>query len=52
MTRERLLTRRWNNILALALGLPSLIFVAVAFATSIWFETAGFIGITIVGVLY
>jgi len=52
MTKEKFLTVRWNNWLTLALGLPALIFVVVAFSGSIWTERGGMIGLSIIGVLY
>ena len=41
MTKERFLTVRWNNWLSLALGLPTLIYVVVAFSTSVWSGRGG-----------
>jgi hypothetical protein len=52
MTKEKLLTVRWNNLLTLGLGLPALIYVIVAFSTSIWTGRGGLIGLSIIGVLY
>jgi hypothetical protein len=52
MTKEKFLTVRWNNLLTLGLGLLALIYVVVAFSTSIWTGSGGMIGISIVGVLY
>jgi hypothetical protein len=52
MTKENFLTVRWNNLLTLGLGLLALIYVVVAYSTSIWTGKAGMIGISIVGVLY
>ena len=52
MTKERFLTVRWNNLLTLGLGLPALIYVLFGFSTSLWTETAGMIGLSIIGVLY
>lgn len=36
MTKAQFLTVRWNNWLSLALGIPTLIYIVVAFSTSIW----------------
>jgi len=36
MTKEEFLTVRWNNRLTLGRGLPALIYVVVAFSTSVW----------------
>jgi hypothetical protein len=52
MTKEKFLTVRWNNLLTLGLGLPGLIYVLVAFSTSAWSTRGGFIGLSIMGVLY
>ena len=52
MTKEEFLTVRWNNLLSLALGLPALIYVVVAFSTSVWSTRGGLIGLSIIGVLY
>ncbi len=52
MTREKFLTVRWNNLLTLGLGIPTLIYVVVAFSTGLWTEKAGLIGLAVVGVLY
>jgi hypothetical protein len=52
MTKERFLTVRWNNILTLALGLPTLIFMIYAYSTSVWSEQGGLIVLAIIGVVY
>jgi hypothetical protein len=52
MTKENFLTVRWNNLLALGVGLPALVYVVAAFSTSIWATKAGLIGLAIIGVLY
>lgn len=52
MTKEKFLTVRWNNLLSLGLGLPALIYVVVAFSTSFWSGRGGFIGLSVIGVLY
>ena len=52
MTKEKFLTVRWNNILTLALGLPTVAYMVVAFTTSIWTSMGGLIGLAIIGVLY
>ena len=52
MTKEKFLTVRWNNLLSLALGLPSLIYIVSAFSTSAWTEKGGMIGLSVIGVLY
>jgi hypothetical protein len=52
MTKEQLLTVRWNNWLTLALGLPTLVFGIVVLSTSVLSDFWGFVGMVILGVLY
>lgn len=52
MTKEDFLTVRWNNILTLVLGLPTVAYIVVAFTTSLWLARGGLIGLAIIGVLY
>ncbi len=52
MTKENFLTVRWNNWLSLGLGLPALIYLAIALSTSMWLERSGLIGLAIIGALY
>jgi hypothetical protein len=52
VAKERFLTVRWNNILTLALGIPALIYVLVAFSTPLWTQMGGLIGLAVIGVLY
>jgi len=52
MTKEEFLTVRWNNSLSLGLGLPALVYVAVALSTAVWSGRAGFIGLAVIGALF
>ncbi|MFC1846445.1 hypothetical protein ACFLYS_00090 [Chloroflexota bacterium] len=52
MTKEKFLTKRWNNLLSLGLGIPVLIYAVFVLSTSILSESAGFIGLVVFGVLY
>ncbi len=52
MTKEDFLTVRWNNFLSLGLGIPTLIYVVVAFSTSLWLGRGGLIGLAIFGALF
>ena len=52
MTKDKFLTVRWNNLLALGLGLVLLIYVVVVLSTSVLSDMAGFIGLVVIGVLY
>jgi hypothetical protein len=52
MTKESFFTVRWNNFLALGLGIPTLIYVLFAFSTSAWLGIGGLIGLAIFGALF
>jgi hypothetical protein len=52
MTKGKFLTIRWNNLLSLGLGLPTLIYIVYAFSTSAWLEKGGLIGLAIFGALF
>lgn len=52
MTKENLLTIRWNNILSLALGIPALIYVVYAFSNSMWMERDGLFWLAVIGAFY
>ena len=52
MTKEKFLTARWNNILALGLGLPALFYVAVVLSTPTMSDRAIFFGFAVFGALY
>ena len=52
MTKEKLLTVRWNNILAFVLGLPILIYVIVILSMPDMPNRAAFIALLLMGVVY
>ena len=52
MTKDKFLTKRWNNLLSLGLGIPVLIYAVVVLSTSVLSPSAGFIGVVGFGVLY
>ena len=52
MTKEKFLTLRWNNLLSLGMGIPALIYVVVILSTTVLSDSAGFIGLVVIGVLY
>ncbi len=52
MTKENLLTVRWNNLLSLVLGIPGLIYFAFALSSSNLSERDKLIGMAVFGVLY
>ena len=52
MTKEKFLTKRWNNWLTLGMGLIFLIYAVVVLSTSVLSDFAGFIGLVVIGVIY
>lgn len=52
MTKDTFLTVRWNNLLSLGLGIPTLIYVVVAFSNSAWLEMDGLIGLFVFGAVF
>jgi hypothetical protein len=52
LTKEKFLTVRWNDILTLALGIPTVVYVIVASSTSLWTTLGGLIGLAVIGVFY
>ena len=52
MAKERFLTVGWNNILAVGLGLPMLIYAQAVLSAGLLSDRAGFIGMAVIGVLY
>jgi hypothetical protein len=49
VTKDTFLTVRWNNLLMLGLGIPTLILVVVAFSTSSWSERGALIALSVLG---
>ena len=52
MNKEKFLTVRWNNGLALGLGIPAVVYAVVALSTSLASTLGGFTGLVVIGVLY
>ncbi len=52
MTKEKFLTKRWNNWLTLGMGLPTLIYAVVGLSTPVLSDFAGFIGMAVMGAVY
>jgi hypothetical protein len=52
MRKEEFLTVRWNNLLALVMGLIPLIYIVIVLSTSILSARAESIGLVAIGVLY
>lgn len=52
MDKERFLTRGWNNALTIGLGIILLGYVYFVTTTSILSDTASFIGLVVLGVMY
>ena len=50
--RDRFLTARWNNILTLSFGLPTLVVALVALTTDSFSDRAVFIGLVVLGAVY
>ena len=50
--RDRFLTKRWNNILTVGLGLPALIFGLVALTTDAIPDRAAFFVLVVLGAFY
>lgn len=50
--RGRYLTVGWNNRLTVVLGLPTLVFAAVALFGSVLSDRAAFIGMVAIGAVY
>ena len=47
MTRDKFLTRAWNNQLTLLLGLPTLAWGVVALTTPVFSDLTAFIGMVV-----
>lgn len=52
MTKDKFLTVRWNNLLTLALGIPTIVYILYAFSGSLWTTRGGLIGLALIGVVY
>lgn len=52
MNRDRLLTIRWNNLLTIGLGIPTLGYIVYAFSSPLWTTRGGLVGLAVLGVLY
>ena len=52
MSKEKFLTVRWNNLLCLILGIPTLLYVIYAFSSSFWLTRNGLIWLAVLGALY
>ena len=50
--KEKYLTARWNNILALGLGFIMLVYVAIVVSTTILSDFAAFLGLAIIAAVY
>ncbi|MCP3855680.1 MAG: hypothetical protein GY698_13230 [Actinomycetia bacterium] len=50
--RDRFLTAQWNNRLSIALGLPALVYTAVALATDVLSDGAAFVWLLLIGAVY
>ena len=52
MNKEDFLTVRWNNVLALGLGLVFVVYAVVVWSTSVWSDGAAFVGLVVIGAVY
>ena len=52
LTKDKFLTKRWNNGLTLGLGLPTFIYGVFVLSTSVLSDFAGFIGMVLLGAVY
>jgi hypothetical protein len=52
MNKEKFLTVGWNNMLSIGLGLPTLIYILIAFSGSLWTTRGGLIVLAIIGAVY
>jgi hypothetical protein len=52
ITKEEFLTVRWNNILSVGIGIPSLMYIIYAYSTSLWTSKVGLIVLAVIGVIY
>jgi hypothetical protein len=50
--RDRFLTAQWNNRLSIALGLPALVYAAVALTTGVLSDGAAFVWLLLIGAVY
>ena len=52
MTKEKLLTKNWNNILTAGLGIPTLVYAVVVLKTNVMSDFVGWIGTVLIGAVY
>ena len=52
MTKDKYLTVGWNNLLSLGLGIPALLYIVLALSNAVWSDSASFIGLVVIGVVY
>lgn len=50
--KDTFLTVRWNNLLSLGLGIPTVAYVVASFSTGLWLERGGLIGLAVFGALF
>ena len=52
MNKEKLLTIRWNNILTIGLGIPTLSYMHLFLLSALVDHARGLIGLAVLGILY
>ena len=50
--KDRFLTKAWNNLLTIGLGVPTLLFGAIALSSEAISDRATFIGLVLLGAFY
>ncbi|MDJ0756735.1 MAG: hypothetical protein QNJ45_24580 [Ardenticatenaceae bacterium] len=52
MNKELFLTKKWNNILTITLGLPTLVLGVAGFSSPIFSDFWDFVGMAVLGAVY
>jgi len=52
MISDNFLTKRWNNILSLSFGLPTIVYAIIVLSTSVLSGFAGFLGMILLGAIF
>lgn len=52
MNKEKYLSKKWNNMLTVTLGLPTLILGIAGFTTPIFSEFSDFVSMAVLGAFY
>jgi len=52
MTKEKFLTKKWNNILTAGLGIPTLVYAVIVLKTNVMSDFVGWLGMVLIGAAY